>query len=262
MAGATGGESLYEQVTERLRDRILDGTLAPGERLKGEQELGVEFGVSRLTIRRALGALQDEGLLLKRQGLGSFVRPPRVRQVLARLETLDETLSEHGLAPQPKILEYAFRPPSEDARRALALARGADVLFVRRVHTADTGPIAVALLSVPASIGERISRRDLETQPIFEVLPRLGLHTGRAVQSIRAESAPGDVAAALDIEPGTAALVCERITYSTADDPIVHAVFYYRADRFEFRANLSGHTRDLMWALPGLAPLPSPPLTP
>jgi GntR family transcriptional regulator len=177
--------------------------------------------------------------------------------VLARLETLDETLSEHGLAPHSRILEYGFAPPADDARRALALERGEDVLFLRRVHAAETGPIAVALLSVPPGIGAQLARNDLEQHPIFEILPRLGLHTGRAVQSIRAEAAPADVAAALELAPGGAVLVCERVTYSTDEQPLVYAVFYYRADRFEFRVTLAGHTRDLTWALPGLAPLPS-----
>src|SRR5581483_3649997 len=90
------GQPLYERIADLIRAQIRSGILPSGHRLKGEQELAAEFKVSRPTIRGALAKLQLEGYLLKRQGLGSFVRPQRVRQALGRLETLNESMSEQA----------------------------------------------------------------------------------------------------------------------------------------------------------------------
>src|SRR5918911_3603473 len=131
MAESEPGRPLYEQIAERLREQILGGALAAGERLAPEHELARQFGASRITIRGALEVLKREGLVVTRQGLGSFVRLARVRQVLARLEPLDDALAEQGLAPTTRLLDYRFVPAPEAVRAGLGLAQGAEVLLSR-----------------------------------------------------------------------------------------------------------------------------------
>jgi GntR family transcriptional regulator len=250
------GRSLYEQVAAGLRARIQSGQLASGQRLGAEQELAAEFSVSRPTIRSALAKLQDEGLVLKRQGLGSFVRPQRVHQTLGRLETLGESIAEQGGACRIRILSRVFGPPSEEVRSALALPTGAETLLFRRLHVVNEEPIALVLLSVAEALGSQLTRRDIETQTLYELLPsRLGIDIGRAVQSMRAEPADEPTAQALKIAVGSCLLVCERVTFSKDDQPVIHALFKYRADRFEFRIALAPHVRKVDWLPPGLMPL-------
>lgn len=256
MAEAEPGRPLYEQIAERLREQILGGALVAGARLAPEYELARQFGASRITIRGALEVLKREGLVVTRQGLGSFVRPARVRQVLARLEPLDDALAEQGLAPTTRLLDYAFVPAPEAVRSGLGLPEGAEVLLTRRLHGDANGPLAHVSMYLPAELGEQFSRRDLEAHqhPVFELLPsRLGLAIGRATQNVRAEAADAAVARALGVREGTPVLVCERTTFDADGRPIVFNVFTFRADRFEFRVTLSPHEWKVPWGPPGLA---------
>src|ERR1700685_1442756 len=90
------GLALYNQVADQLRTQILQGELASGQRLGTEAALTAELGVSRVTLRKASAILRDEGLVVSRQGVGTFVQRPRAAQALDRLETLDVTLASQG----------------------------------------------------------------------------------------------------------------------------------------------------------------------
>lgn len=251
--------SLYMSVAVDLREQILTGALRPGQQLPGETGLGNQYGVSRPTVRSALALLRKEGLVDTRRGLGTFVRHQRVRQTLAHLESLDETIAEQGLTATSKVLDYRFLAASLSMRTALQLAPGSDVLFVRRIHLIEGDRIALVEVTLPGELGADFSRRDTEQHTLFELVrTRSGLEIGSAVQSMRAESAEVETAEALRIPVGAPVLVCERVTSATSGDPIVHALFTYRADRFEFRASLSSHEWRVPWAAPGLASLASP----
>jgi GntR family transcriptional regulator len=246
---------LYARAASILREQILARQLPPGSRLEGEAALARELEVSRPTIRGALACLQREGLIVTRQGVGSFVVPQRVRQTVARLETLDTTLAEQGLDAHSCILSYEF---ARDRRLSAALNLAADdeMLLVARLHVVRQEPIAHVLMALPTAIGAHLSRRDVEQHPLYELLPqRLGIRIGQATQTMRADSATPDISAALHIAEGTPVLVCERVTYSEAYEPVIYARFSYRADLFEFRANLSAHEWRVPWSTPGLVRL-------
>ncbi|NJD27969.1 MAG: GntR family transcriptional regulator [Chloroflexi bacterium] len=247
------GRALYAQVAERLRERLASGEFKPGDRLPGEFQLSNEYRVSRVTIRAALAALEREGLIVKRQGLGSFVRTARARQVLARLETLDSSLAEQGLIPTARILDFAFGAAPDQLAATLGLPPESEVLVVRRLHTVEGGPIALVEMTLPASLGTHFSRRDVEEKPLYELLEtRLGVRPGAASQSIRADAASGPVAEALGIQRGAPVLICDRITYDDAGRALQHTLFTYRADRFEFRVALSGRDSGFGWLPTGI----------
>jgi GntR family transcriptional regulator len=243
----------YAQVAERLREQIACGRLAEGQRLGGELELAREWGVSRITIRNALALLKREGLIVTRHGRGSFVRAPRVRQILGRLETLDDSLAEQGLASATRILDFRFGQPTAVARTALALPAGAEVLMVERVHLVAEEPLALVRMAIPAGIGAHFSRRDVEEHPLYELLPaRLGIAIGAATQTLRAAAADAAGARALLLAERAPVLVCERVTHAEGGEPLIYTLFTYRADRFEFRVTLARHDWPVPWLPPGL----------
>jgi GntR family transcriptional regulator len=253
---ASVGSRLYARVATNLRTQILGGELPPGTRLPGESALAHQAAVSRPTIRGALSQLQREGLIVTRQGIGSFVLPQRVRQTMAHLETLDTTLAEQGLDSSTRITEYLFTMPSARVRTALRLPADEDVLLVTRVHVIGEAPIARVRMCLPRRIGVHFSRSDMEQHAVYDLLPsRLGIKIGPASQTVRAESAAQQTALALQVADGAPVLVCERVTYSADLEPVIYAAFHYRADRFEFRASLSAHEWRVPWNLPGLVPL-------
>jgi GntR family transcriptional regulator len=247
---------LYARAASILREQILARTLAPEGRLPGEAMLAQQLEVSRPTIRGALACLQREGLIVTRQGVGSFVVPKRVHQTLAHLETLDTTLAEQGLEAHTRIVGYEFCVPDRRFTAALKLSPDDEVLLIKRLHIVQQEPIAHVLMCLPSHIGVHFSRRDVEQQALYELVPqRLGIRIGPATQSVRAESATPDISAALDVAEGTPVLVCERVTCSDAYEPIIYARFHYRADLFEFRATLSAHEWRVPWSTPGLVRL-------
>jgi GntR family transcriptional regulator len=246
--------TLYGQVASQLREQIYSGKLAPGEQLAGETALADQLGVSRSTVRGALSILQREGHISKQQGARSTVNPVRVRQALAHLETLDETLVAQGLTSDTKVIQYNFRRPSRAIADRLAIPQDAEILAVRRVHSVGARPIAVVDLAISAELAADLTRRDVEERAFYDLLPdRLCIRVGRATQTVRAEAASPDVAEALWVPESSPLLVCERLTLSDQSEPLVHATFRYHGDRFEFQSELSTHRRTIAWALPGLA---------
>jgi GntR family transcriptional regulator len=254
---------LYARAASILRQQILARQVAPGTRLPGEAALAQQLEVSRPTIRGALACLQREGLIVTRQGVGSFVVPQRVHQTLAHLETLDTTLAEQGLDAHTRVVAYEFIVPDPHFTAALNLAPEDEVLLVRRLHIVQQEPIAHVLMCLPSHIGVHFSRRDLEQQAVYELLPeRLGIHIGPATQTVRAETASPEISRALHVAEGAPVLVCERVTCSDAYEPVIYARFHYRADLFEFRASLSAHDWRVPWSTPGLVRLaPQPHVT-
>ncbi|MFM8648907.1 MAG: GntR family transcriptional regulator, partial [Actinomycetota bacterium] len=126
-------EIRYRAIAEDVRRRVVDGEYAAGSLLPSEAELGAEFDASRVTVRRALEVLRDDGLVDARQGFGWFVASAALRQSLGRLATLESQLVDGGIRPERRILEFAF----ERASRAVKSVLGAEqVLRVKRLNLA------------------------------------------------------------------------------------------------------------------------------
>jgi GntR family transcriptional regulator len=247
------GLALYNQVADRLRAQIVHGELAAGQRLGTETELTAELGVSRVTLRKAIAVLREEGLVVSRQGVGTFVQRPRAAQALDRLETLDVTLTSQGYEPVTRVVAFEFAKPGSAIRAALDLAEDEEILRVRRVHSVVDGPIGVVDLAVPAQIGRLLSRDEVEHRPFYDLLPAYGIEVGPARQIIRASAASGELAAVTGLAEGEPVLVCERLTSDAAGRPIIHATFSYRSDRFEFHVSLADGRAATSWVPSGLA---------
>lgn len=154
-------------IADELRRRVNQGAYAAGRLLPSENELGSEFEVSRVTVRRALETLRDEGLVDARQGFGWFVAAAPLRQSLGRLATIEAQLLDGGIRPERRILEFAFERASRDVREVL----GADnVLRVKRLNLADDQPFALVTVWCRSELGEHLSRADVERSPFYELL--------------------------------------------------------------------------------------------
>ena len=131
----------YQEIAEDLRRRARDA--APGSLLPSESELSAEFGASRVTIRRALELVRDDGLIAARPGFGWFVSTEPVRQSLERLGTIESQLETSGRDAVRQVVEFSFETPPPHVKKLLASAR---VLRVKRVNLADGAPFAVVIV--------------------------------------------------------------------------------------------------------------------
>jgi GntR family transcriptional regulator len=221
----------YLSIAETLRARIAEG--ASGA-LPSEAELGEEFGASRVTIRRALETLRDQGLVASRRGAGWFVAVDPVRQPLGRVTTVEAALEAAGAHPSRRVLQFAFEPAPPDVAKTLALSADEEVLRVTRLNLADDEPFAIVTVWVPASMGAHLSRADVERATFYELLPLYGVEPGRVVQTITAAGATRDDARRLGVPTGSPVLACRRITYDRAGHAVIVADHRYAAHRTSF----------------------------
>src|SRR5262245_37486986 len=195
--------------------------------------MSAEFEASRVTIRRALEVLRDEGLLDARQGFGWFVASAPVRQTLGRLATIEAQMAESGIVPERRVLEFAYVPASGKARSVLGEGQ---VLRVKRLNLADGEPFAVVTVWCPDDLARHLSRADVERSPFYELL-RLDLRG--ATQTIGADAVSDADAALLGIPVGSPVLRCARTTADAAGRAVLFSEFVFPAHRTEFVVELT-----------------------
>jgi GntR family transcriptional regulator len=234
-------EIRYRAIADEIRRRVASGEYAPGRLLPSESDLVAEFAASRVTIRRSLESLRDEGLLDARQGFGWFVASAPLRQSLGRLATIEAQLAADGIRPERQVLEFAFERANKRVRAVL----GADqVLRVKRLNLADGEPFAVVTVWCRADLGQNLSRADVERSPFYELLdvPLKG-----ATQTIGADAAGTGDAELLGIPVGSPVLRCTRTTTDADGRPVLLSEHVFAAHRTEFVV-------DLPSAEPSMAP--------
>jgi GntR family transcriptional regulator len=234
-------EIRYRAIADEIRRRVASGDYAPGRLLPSESDLVAEFDASRVTIRRALESLRDEGLLDARQGFGWFVATAPLQQSLGRLATIESQLAEGGIRPERRVLEFAF----ERATKRVKSVLGADqVLRVKRLNLADGEPFAVVTVWCRADLGQNLSRADVERSPFYELLdvPLKG-----ATQTIGADAADAGDAVLLGVPVGSPVLRCTRTTTDVDGRPVLLSEHVFAAHRTEFVV-------DLPSAEPSMAP--------
>lgn len=220
----------YQEIADELRCRALAS--AAGSVLPSEADMSVEFGVSRVTIRRALELLRDEGLIAARQGFGWFVATEPVRQSLSSLATIESHVEGVGKLSERKIEEFAFEPAPPRVQRVLGVDQ---VLRVKRVNLADGEPFAVVTVWCPADLGAHLSRRDVERRPFYELLD---VRLRGATQTIGADLANASDARLLGVPAGSPVLRCQRVTTDAEGRALLMSDHVFPAHRTEFVVDL------------------------
>jgi GntR family transcriptional regulator len=160
-------EIRYRAIADDLRQRVTAGEFTAGRLLPSESELSASYAASRITIRKALEVLRDEGLVDARQGFGWFAAVDPLRQALGRLGTIEGQLAASGVRSERRILDFGFVAAPARARQVLG---SATVLEVRRLNLADGEPFARVTVWCPDDLGARLSRADVERAPFYELL--------------------------------------------------------------------------------------------
>ncbi len=222
----------YHQIADELRARVESGEYRSGRLLPSEAELSGEFVVSRVTIRKALEILRENGLVSARQGFGWFVAGETMKQPLGRLATIEDQLSASGMTSQRRILEFAFERAPTDVARALGTTQ---VLRVRRINLADGEPFAIVTVWCSGERGQHLSRADVERSPFYELLD---VELEGATQTIGADAASSDEAKLLNIPDGSPVLRCERITTGVGGAVLLVSRHVFPGHRTEFVVDL------------------------
>lgn len=229
-------QPLYVRLRDELRAGILDGRLQPHSKLPSESELTAAHGVSRITVRQALGDLQKEGLIVRLQGKGAYVAQPRASQQLDRLEGLAEALADQGQAVHSRRLALKTVRAAGEVAALLQVPARTDIVQLATLRYLDRQPLSVNLSHFAPGIGERIARIDVSGRDLLEVLERdLAQRLAQADVEIRAQAMPAKEAKLLRVEEGVPALKVQRVVRAVGGKPLQVEAALYRADMFSYR---------------------------
>jgi GntR family transcriptional regulator len=218
---------------EQLRNRLteLAARLPAGAPLPGERQLCVEHGVSRITVREAIGQLVSEGVLVRVRGKGTFVAE-RVARSRLHLASFSEEMRRMGLRPSTAVLSVVRTVPPAATRRALELTGAEPAFHVRRLRLADDQPMSLDDAWYAAALVPDLDEQDL-TGSLYTLLSdRYGCTIDRAEQTVRAAEADREVAGLLGLSSRQPLLAFDRVSFS-AGRPVEHARSWYRFDRYE-----------------------------
>jgi GntR family transcriptional regulator len=238
------GIPAYTQLAERLRISIESGSFKPGSRLPGEQQLMAESQLSRVTVRAAIGLLERDGWVVRKQGIGTFAAYP-IDQELSSVRTTPEVLLTLGMIPDVKVLSFGPVEPNLDVQRKLRLKAGEKILLLKRLYRFNRVPVALVHVHLPLALAEhagilRDGRAPLETT--FTILEeKLGVVIKEAHHAITAQIADKDVANALKIKKGAPILVLNRLTNSVDGQALEYDVCHYHAERYKFSVTVPRH---------------------
>lgn len=229
---------LYHQVAAILRQRISNAEYPAGQRLASEDELAVEFSVSRATVRQAVGALVTEGLVVRKQGSGTYVRERSTAILRQRFRgSLADLIREsHDAAPRDIELLHDQPVPPVIAE-ALELASPLATV-VKRTRMIAGEPFAYTITYLPVDVGRAVTPELLQRAALMEILLGAGVELASATQSIRAQLADAELGARIDVELGAAVLYVERVVRDAASRPVEFVRSWYRGDRYEYTVTL------------------------
>jgi len=231
---------LYAQVEQALATEVAGGAQAPGDRLPAEDELAARFGVSRITIRKAVEGLVGRGILEIRRGKGTYVCAPKIRQELTELSGFVEDMQALGRQPTARLLDQRIVAADRTVAARLALAVGTRVYRIERVRLADGVPVSFDETFLPLAIGRKVVKHDLEAEPIFTLLEeKYGLPLTEAEYQLEAVACDDHVAQGLSVAPGSPVFRIERTSYSLDDRPVDYERLYYRGDLIRFVTRLA-----------------------
>jgi GntR family transcriptional regulator, N-acetylglucosamine utilization regulator len=233
---------LYVRVREAIRDRIAAGEWKPGDLIPAESKLLDVFAVSRATIRQALLELVREGLLVRKQGRGTFVATRKIVERLPQLVSFSEEMRREGLRASTRSakVEVVEAPPRVAA--ALHVSPADTFIRLERVRCADGQPIVLLVSYVPTALG--VDPDEDFSGSLYALLEdKYGIEFGEALQVIEAGAADKDVAAQLDVEQGDPILIIRRGVFTRDGRALEYVEGFYPADRYRYTVRLDRQTR-------------------
>ena len=224
---------LYLQLAAELHQKIERGRYQPGGLLPSESDLTARFGVSRVTVRLAIGRLAKQGLVERRRGKGTFVKGKRLQHDLNVLQGFHDALLLQGRATDMHLVRAEKRRLPAEVRKAMR-TRNRVGLFLQRLHRVDGEPMALASTYLPPE-GLAVTRAALESRSSYEVIEAvLGLAIENARLSIRVGRADPDGSRHLNLPEAAVVLVMERMSFGADGRACEHTVFQIAPERYEF----------------------------
>jgi GntR family transcriptional regulator len=228
---------LHSQIERTLAEEIRSGVLPPGGTLPAEPDLARRFGVSRMTVRQALGALAEQGLLIRQRGRATRIAVAPIAQSLGRFYAFAYEMERLGRDHSTRVERVGLVRPSAAAREILGLAGDTPVAQCILVRLIGAEPVMIETVTFRAHLLPLLERPDVVERPIYDLLDETGVTVTRATERIRPISLTARQAQLLDATPRSPAFLVLRTSYAR-DTPVELRESVVRGDRYCFVAEL------------------------
>ncbi|MCF8511908.1 MAG: GntR family transcriptional regulator [Rhodobacteraceae bacterium] len=227
----------YEQLYRHIVAAIGEGTLAPAVQIPPERDLAELAEVSRVTVRKAVAQLVEDGRLEQRRGAGTFVRLPKARQENSHstLVSFTDYMRQRGKVPTSRILSAGLHAPKPDEQQSLGIMASSRVARIERLRSADGVPMALEYSSWPPDI---LPDPEAVKGSLYDHIRALGHVPTHAVQRVSAANLKVSEAQLLNMEAGQAVLRIDRTGYLASGRPVEFTRGLYRSDIYDFIAEL------------------------
>ena len=233
---------LWAQISDRLRASIETGEFKAGDMLPSETELNARFGVSRTTARSALNKLAVEGLIVRRSGKGSIVRPRIVEQPLNILSSFSDDMRDRGMVPGYRDTSISTDKATGLVATELNIRPETSLTRIERIYLADGSPIAHSVAWLAPSVvppGSIPSAVEFNETPLYSWIEQVrGVRVAAGVEVVEGGIADVVLARQLEVEVGSPLLVARRTARAGDGQPVEFVERQYRADRYRFRVEL------------------------
>lgn len=236
---ADSPDPLWRQAADLIRHQIVTGRLSEGGRLPAERDLLEQLSISRVTLRRALQSLVEDGVLTASHGRGWYVAGNVPKEFPNTLESFSETAARLGLTPSSQVLRAGDAPATLDEAEVLGIAPGASLFHLDRIRYLDDVPVAIDTSFFSAGLKPDLGGVDFTTASLFKLLLDNDVDLARGETTIEAQGANASTAHHLGIPVAQPILVMRQVIVDTAGKPLLSSTVQYVGDRYRLRTSFS-----------------------
>lgn len=226
-------EPMYIKIHNKIKRDIEKHVYKVGDRIPAERQLSVKFGVSRMTLRQAIKTLEDEGILERRLGSGTYVANQKVQEKMSGIMSFTEITKANDQVPSSELISYQVSKPSLSEKERLNLQADSNVLRMERIRYADETPICHEVVTVPYELVKNNSKEEISTH-LYETFEKNNYQIGRVTEHISAAVSNENDARLLNVKKGEALITRRQVTEFSDGRPFEYTRARYVADRFEF----------------------------
>ena len=231
---------LYVQLMEELETSIRNGVYKPGDKIMTEAEMATEYGVSLITVRKAVGSLMEKGLVVRKQGKGTFVTKPKYSRNMKKLQSFTEMCEQMGVKPGAQVLENRLIMADKKVADRLGIEPGSNVVYISRLRLADGEPVQVEKSYFPLKYAFLLEE-DLNNGSMFECLKeKAGAKVASSEKMIELCRATAEEAALMDVKKGDYLLFVKSTAYDENGEPMYAGIQLINGDRFSLYVYESG----------------------
>lgn len=231
---------LYVQLMEELETSIRNGVYKPGDKIMTEAEMAKEYGVSLITVRKAVGSLMEKGLVVRKQGKGTFVTKPKYSRNMKKLQSFTEMCEQMGVKPGAQVVENRLIMADKKVADRLGIEPGSNVVYISRLRLADGEPVQVEKSYFPLKYAFLLEE-DLNNGSMFECLKeKAGAKVASSEKMIELCRATAEEAALMDVKKGDYLLFVKSTAYDENGEPMYAGIQLINGDRFSLYVYESG----------------------